>query len=156
MPKGKPTAAQVDLQLRLYEMRRETKLRAARDWFANHFQPQKMEDLERLAPPASEENAYMRMVVSYWETVCALLNYGLLHEDLFFETTGEQYMVWVRMEPIVPALRQQFGNPKMLQHLDKAAQRYQKWNERRAPGYVERMRAMLAAPAGTRSGSRGD
>jgi len=29
------------------------------------------------------------MVLSYWEQACALLNYGLLHEDLFFQTSGE-------------------------------------------------------------------
>lgn len=146
MPKGKPTSAQVDLQLRLYEIRRETKLRAARDWFANSFQAQALDDIERLAPQGSEENAYMRMVVTYWETVCALLNYGLLHEDFFFETTGEQYMVWFRLEGLVHAIRQQFGHPGMFAHLEKAARRYERWQERRAPGYLERVRPMMAPP----------
>jgi len=119
MPKGKkPTPAQVDLLLRLYELRRETKLRAARDWFAKNFFVEKPEDIERVAPMGSEENAYFRMVVTYWEMVCALLGYGLLHEDFFFETTGEQYMVWVRIQPVLGAWRQQFNDPKMLQHLE--------------------------------------
>lgn len=146
MPKGKATPAQVDLYLRLYEMRRETKLRAAREWFVNHFQPQSLEDLQRLAPPQSQENAYMRMVLSYWEMVCALFDQGLLPEDLFFETTGEQYLVWFRLEPLVSAFRKQFGYPSMFQHLERVARRYEKWIERRAPGYVERMRPMMAVP----------
>lgn len=145
MPKGKPNQAQVDLYLRLYEMRRETKLRAARDWFVNHFQPASLEDIQRLAPPGSDENAYMRMVASYWEMVCALFDQGLLPEDLFFETTGEQYLVWVRLEPVVPAFREQFGYPSMFQHLERVARRYERWMERRAPGYVERVRPMMAA-----------
>jgi hypothetical protein len=29
------------------------------------------------------------MVLGYWEQACALLNHGLLHEQLFFETSGE-------------------------------------------------------------------
>ena len=148
MPQGKkPTPAQVDLHLRLFEMRRETKLRAARDWFAKNFFVEKPEDIERVAPMGSEENAYFRMVVTYWEMVCALLGYGLLHEEFFFETTGEQYMVWVRIQPVLGAWRQQFNDPKMLQHLETATQRYEKWRERRAPGSVKRMREMLAAMA---------
>lgn len=151
MPKGKPTAAQVDFQLRLYEMRRESKLRAARDWFTNNFQAQTMEEINRLAPIGSEENAYMRMVVSYWEMVCALLNYGFLHEDFFFETTGEQYLVWFRLEPLVPTMRQQFGYPRMFEHLERAARQYEKWCEHRAPGYLERVRPMMMAPAAARA-----
>lgn len=151
MPKGKPTPAQVDLHLRLYELRREQKLRAARDWFANHFFAESMDDVNRLAPQRSEENAYLRMTITYWEMVCALLDYGLLHEDLFFETTGEQYMVWDRLRPLVPVMREQFGNPKALGHLESAAKKYEKWYERRAPGAMEKMRAMLAAMAPARS-----
>jgi hypothetical protein len=33
------------------------------------------------------------MVVGYWEQACVLVNYGLLHEDLFFETGGEFFGV---------------------------------------------------------------
>ncbi|MEE8200211.1 MAG: hypothetical protein V3R29_03495 [Candidatus Acidoferrales bacterium] len=147
MPKEKPTSAQVDLQLRLYELRREAKLRKARDWFTQNFFVEKLEDIERVAPPNSEENTYFRMMVSYWEMVCALFDYGLLHEDFFFETTGEQYMVWVRIQPVVAGWRQQFGDPKMFEHLEEAARRYEEWRERRAPGSVEKMRQMLAAMA---------
>jgi hypothetical protein len=144
MPKAKPTSAQVDLHLRLYELRREPKLRAARAWFEKNFTAQTLEDVQRLAPPGSEENAYFRMIISYWEMVCALLDYGLLHEDLFFETTGEQYLVWERVKPLVPAWRQMFGNPRMVEHLESAARRYEKWYERRAPGSLEKLRAMMA------------
>ncbi len=148
MPKGKkPTPAQVDLHLRLFEMRRETKLRAARDWFAKNFFVEKQEDVERLAPLGSEENAYFRMVITYWDMVCVLLGYGLLHEELFFQTTGEQYMVWVRVEPLIPAWRKQFGDPNVGHNLEEAARRYERWRERRAPGSVKRMREMLAAMA---------
>ncbi|MBI4466601.1 MAG: hypothetical protein HY656_04130 [Acidobacteria bacterium] len=150
MPKGKPTPVQVDLYLRLYELRREAKLRAARAWFEKNFFIEKPEDVERIAPTGSEESAYFRMVVTYWEMVCALFNYGLLHEELFFETTGEQYMVWVRIQPAVAGWRQQFGDPKVGHNLEKAARRYEKWRERRAPGSMKRMREMLAAMAGQR------
>lgn len=146
MSNGKPTHAEAELLLRLYDLRREARLRQARDWFFNKFNPTSLEDMMKQAPPGSEENAFMRMVTSYWETACAMLNHGLIHEDLFFETTGEQFMVWVRLEPFLAEIRQQFGK-YAFQHLEKAAQRYEKWWEQREPGRTQRMREMLASRA---------
>ena len=150
MPKAKPTLAQVELQLRLYELRRESKLRAARNWFVGNFEVQTLEDLNRLAPVGGEENAYLRMVASYWEMVCGVFHYGLLHEDFFFENTGEQYLVWERLKPVVPVLRQQFSLPTMFQQLERAAGRYEKWYQRRAPGALEKLRARMRPPAAAR------
>jgi len=144
MPEGKPTHADAELLLKLYDLRREPRLRQARDWFFNKFAPTSLEDVMQQAPPGSDENAFMRMVISYWETACAVFNHGLIHEDLFFETTGEQYMIWVRLEPLVPAMRQQYGK-SAFQHLERAAQRYEKWVEQRDPGRTQKMREMLAA-----------
>ena len=50
------------------------------------------------------------MVMSYWDQACAMLNYGLLHEDLFFETTGEFFGVWESVRAIVPQGRERFKN----------------------------------------------
>ena len=140
MAKGKPTLAQGQLQLQLYDLRREAKIRQARAWYLQNFFPETMEDLQRLAPPDSQESAFMRMVVSYWDQACLLLSYGLLHEEVFFQTSPEFFQVWVRIEPVVGAMRQGFRNPHMFSNLEKAAQRYKKWSERRAPGSLETMR----------------
>ena len=67
MAKGKPTVAQAQLQLQLYDLRREARIRQAREWYLQSFFPETLEDLQRLAPPGSQENASMRMVVSYWD-----------------------------------------------------------------------------------------
>jgi hypothetical protein len=47
----------------------------------------------RLWAPGKESGAFAGMVVGYWEQACVLVNYGLLHEDLFFETGGEFFGV---------------------------------------------------------------
>ena len=91
------------------------------------------------------------MVFSYWEQACALLNYGLLHEDLFFETSGEFFGVWEMVKPIVPQARQMFINQQFLAHLEQAAKRYEAWIEKRSPGHVEGMRQwmkQMSAPSG--------
>ena len=54
-----------NLLLRLYEMRREEKMREARAWFVANFKPKSMADIHQLCPPGSESNARMRMVSTY-------------------------------------------------------------------------------------------
>lgn len=154
MAKGKPTAAQAELMLRVYDLRREARLRAARDWFTQNFAPKTMQEMQHLIPPGSDENAYLRMVVSYWETVCALLNHGLLHEDLFFETHGEQYLVWVRIEPIVGEMRKMFSRHSF-SHLETAAKKYEKWCEKRERGFIQRLRQMMATPQAMQGAAAG-
>lgn len=145
MPKGKPTPAQAQLLLQLYDLRREPKLRQAREWFMANYFVETLEEAQRLIPPGSPESTYMRMAISYWDQACALLNYGLLHEELFFETTNEFWFVWDRLKPLAPTFRKQFANPRLQEHLEKAATRYEKWSERRAPGFLDVLR-QFAAP----------
>ncbi|MGH9731693.1 MAG: DUF4760 domain-containing protein, partial [Candidatus Acidiferrales bacterium] len=83
------------------------------------------------------------MVVSYWDQACALLNYGLLHEGLFFETSGEFFGVWERIKPTMPEARERFSNKLFAANLEKAAQRYESWAETRSPGHVAAMREFM-------------
>ncbi len=136
----KPTHEQAQLHLQVYEMRRETRLRQARDWYFKNYFPETMADAMRIAAPGTETGAFVMMVFGYWDQACALLNHGLLHEDLFFETSGEFYPVWDRVKPIIKEGRQLFVNPQFLGHLEKAATRYETWIEKRAPGHLAAMR----------------
>src|SRR6202521_3692101 len=139
----KPTHEQAQLHLQVYEMRREAKLRQARDWYFKNYHVETFDDSMRIAAPGTENGALAMMVLSYWEQACALLNYGLLHEDLFFETSGEFYGVWDRVKPVVPQARERFVNKQFLAHLEKAAQRYETWIERRSPGNIAGMRQFM-------------
>jgi hypothetical protein len=72
----KPTYDDANLILRLYEMRREDKMRTARDWFAQNFHFKTMEDYNRQCPASSSMNAYSRMVMSYWEMIASFITSG--------------------------------------------------------------------------------
>lgn len=137
---AKPTHEQAQLNLQLYEMRREAKLREARDWFFKNYFVDTMEDSMRIAAPGTQGGTFTMMVFSYWEQACALLNYGLLHEDLFFETSGEFIGVWERVKPAIQQGREMFSNRQFLAHLEKAANRYESWSETRSPGHMAAMR----------------
>lgn len=140
---SKPTHEQAKLHLQLFEERRDARLRQAREWFFKNYVVQTLEDSMRIAPPGSETGTNVMMVLSYWDQACAFLDYGLLHEDLFFETTGEFFGVWEAVKPVVPEYRKLFSNPHMFEHLEKAAQRFETWMEDRAPGHIAVMRKMM-------------
>lgn len=144
----KPTHEQAQLHLQVYDLRRETRLRQARDWFFKNYFVEKFDDAMRLAAPGTEGGALANMVISYWEQACALLNYGLLHEDLFFETSGEFFGVWERVKAIVPEARERFVNKQFLAHMERAAKHFESWTESRSPGHVAAMRQFMKQMSG--------
>src|SRR5437868_15005399 len=139
----KPTHEQAQLHLQVYDQRREAKLRQARDWFFKNYHVTSLDDAMRIAPMGSETGAFASMVISYWEQACALLNYDLLHEDLFFETSGEFFGVWEMVKAIVPQARERFKMNGYLAHMEKAAKRYEAWSETRSPGHIAAMREFM-------------
>src|SRR5947209_17393051 len=99
MMASNPTYEQGKLQLEIFDLRREPRLRQARDWFTKNFFANTMEEALRVAPMGTEAGTSFMMVASYWAQACAYLNHGLLHEDLFFETNGEFFFVYERLKP---------------------------------------------------------
>ncbi|HXJ15641.1 MAG TPA: hypothetical protein VNM68_00405 [Candidatus Polarisedimenticolia bacterium] len=141
---GEVTHEQVNLMLRLYDIRREPVLREARGWYVANFHPASMEDVNRQAPMGSKQNAFVRMVLSYWEMAASIVNRGLIDEEFFFENTGEQWVVWERVRPIIEAWRSSYGNPHLFGHLEKHFRRLDAWREQRSPGLGEKMRGIMA------------
>ena len=139
----KPTHEQAQLHLQVYDLRREARLRQARDWFFQNYFVENFDDSMRIAAPGTEEGKLAMMVLTYWEQACALLNYGLLHEDLFFETSGEFFGVWERVKPIIQQTRERFVSKLFLAQLEKAANRYETWIEARSPGHLAAMRQWM-------------
>lgn len=139
----KPTNEQAQLHLQVYDLRREARLRQARDWFQQNYTAQTFDEANRLAPPGTEQNAFVGMVIGYWEQACALLNYGLLHEELFFETSGEFFGVYEQVKKVLPEFRQKFGDQYLLANLEKAAERFEKWANKRNPGSIDKIREFM-------------
>jgi len=82
------TYDEVNLMLRLYELRREPRLREARAWFVEHFHAGTPEEVMQKYPQGSQENTYIRMVISYWDMVASIVNRGMINDELFFESNG--------------------------------------------------------------------
>lgn len=127
----------VNLILRLYELRREERMREARAWFIKEFRVTTIEHLDALCPPGSESNASFRMVVSYWDMVASFITGGVLHAETFFESGRELLVVWERVRDILPAFREQRGDAAALSNLEQVAESFIEWMNGRAPGSYE-------------------
>ena len=110
-----------NLLLRLYELRREEKLRQARDWFGKNFHASTADEFLKLCPLGSLENAYYRMVTSYWEMAASFVTNGVLHRDLFVQNSRELLFVWIRISDFVSAWRERMGNPNYVRNFETVA-----------------------------------
>lgn len=101
----KPTHADAELLLHLYEMRRDPELRRGREWFLSEFKPGDWSEIKPGYMNFSDEDRWLRMTVSYWEMVGAIVNRGLLNAELFFDHTGEAVVTWERCKPWIAGAR---------------------------------------------------
>lgn len=119
------TYEDVNLILRLYDMRREDKLRKARAWFIASFKGvDNMERFLEVCPPGTDQNAYFRMITTYWDMVASFITAGVLNADLFFQSGREMLFVWERIRDLVEPSRAAFKDPTALANLEAVAKRY--------------------------------
>jgi hypothetical protein len=130
----KATFDDVNLILRLYEMRREDRMREARNWFAGNFKVKTFEEWTALCPPGTDANASYRMVTSYWEMVASFITAGVLNADIFYQSGRELLFCYARVRHVLPAVRDQLGNPNELKNLETVAHGFIAWWNQQAPG----------------------
>ena len=106
-----------NLILKLYELRREEVMRAARSWFVMEFHPGSAEDVSAAA--LGERSAYYRMVTSYWDMAASLVVNGAIDEQMFNDANGEHVAVYSKIAPFITEVRELSGRPTYMQHLEK-------------------------------------
>lgn len=128
-----------DLILKLYELRREQTMREARNWFFT-FNPQTPEDFMEVL--TGDKSNFYRMVVSYWDMAASFVNNGAIDADMFNDANGEHVFVYAKLEPFLPALRQEMG-PKYVAHLEKVIKEMPD-SENRVNAVRERIKKLVA------------
>jgi len=117
-----------DLILKLYDLRREKTMRDARNWFFT-FNPKDKEDFIDVL--TSDKSGLYRMVISYWDMACSFVNNRAIDAQMFNDANGEHFFVYAKLEPFLPTLREEMGNPNFLAHLEKTV--------KECPGYETRL-----------------
>lgn len=143
----KPTPADAELLLRLYEIRREPELRTARKWFLTEFTPGAWADIKSRYLSHSDEDRWFRMTVSYWEMVGTIVNSGAMNQDLFYDHTGEDIVTWERCKPWIADARADV-RPTYLYQFERLVTGHQAFRARTVAAFQRK------ATAATRPGRR--
>jgi hypothetical protein len=140
----KPTTADAQLILQLYDLRREAEMRKARAWWAGEFFPESADDFLKVArTTGTQENAWLRQVSGYWNIVASFVLQGVLHEELFLQPgfSGELFLIYAKIHPLVKELRQELNDPEFFLSIEKAVTRT-KWGKNRLQFMIKRVEAL--------------
>ena len=143
MPK-KPTVADAQLVVQLYDLRRESEMRKARAWWTTEFFPETADDFLKVSSAlGTQENAWLRQVSGYWGMVSSFVNNGVLNERLFLTPgfSGELFLIYAKIHPFMGELRQKLNDPQALKEIETAVTRTQ-WGRDRLEFMMKRVASL--------------
>src|ERR1700757_3742544 len=117
------TPADVEIILKLYDLRRETLMREARAWVTGQFWPATAEEYFAVAMnPADPHNAFVRQVIGYWEMAAAMVLHGAVSAELFVDCNAEGFFLVAKFAHILDEIRQ--TSPMFLQKTSELIKRF--------------------------------
>ncbi|HKR27297.1 MAG TPA: hypothetical protein VJS11_07570 [Acidobacteriaceae bacterium] len=132
------------LNLKLFELRREPVLREARAWFTRDFNPESFEDM--MAVLQSERNPSFRMVLGYWDMAASLVTTGAIDPEAFRAAHGEIFATFSKIQPFLAQFRAARAQPALFSHFETVVM-----GAPDAPATLERLRNSLRAAAKARA-----
>jgi len=140
----KPTTADAQLILQLYDLRREAEMRKARNWWAVDFFPENADDFLKVAwAMGSQDNNWLRQVSGYWALAASFVLQGVLNEDLFLQPgfSGEMFLIYAKLHPFIKELREKAGDPHIFLNVEKVIT-HTKWGRDRLQFMLKRVETM--------------
>ncbi len=134
------------LILKLYELRTEPKLRAARGWFGFEFHPQSTKDVLVTWLGPGHESAPYRMVTTYWDMAASLVVQGAIPVELFNAANSEHFAFYAKIRAYLAEVRATTQNLDYLKNLEQVATAGENPDERLAmyDRYNTRQRGLAA------------
>ena len=132
------------LNLKLFELRREPVLREARAWVTREFHPQSFEDVT--AELQGKHSTWLRMVYGYWDMAASLVTTGAIDPEAFRAAHTEISATFCKMQPFLTQLRTTMGVPELFRHIEIVVM-----GAPDAEATMERMRTRLRASAQARA-----
>jgi hypothetical protein len=109
--------------LKLYELRREEQMRAARQWYFSEFAPQSAMEIVKLFRDGERASANFRMITSYWDMAASFVLNGGIDEKMFLDSGTEYIFVYSKIEPYLAEIREMFQEPDFLINLETLVQK---------------------------------
>lgn len=136
------------LNLKLFDLRREPVLREARAWFTRDFNPEGFDEMLELM--RGGRNASFRMVLGYWDMAASLVTTGAIDGDAFRAAHSEIFATFSKIHPYLKELRAAAGEPELCRHMETVVLAAPD-----ALAILDRRRAALRAAAKARAAKQG-
>jgi hypothetical protein len=144
MSSRKPSHADAELVLKLYDLRREPVMRESRKTMLR-WVPKTFDDVRVLFDFEHPDNAAYRQVSSYFEYAFGIARHGIVPADFLAEYNGEGFLFFAKVEPFLAQIRAEtsssaFRNAEwVLKH--------SAWARERMGLFRKRLAALREAPA---------
>ena len=136
------------LNLKLFELRRDPLLREARAWFINDFNPETFDELAKLA--GGEHRTAFSMVIGYWEMAASLVTTGAIDLESFSAAHGELFAAYSKIQPFLSEIRAAVGEQIFCKNLEPLVKAMPDGD-----AFLARRRAALLAAAKSRTSNQG-
>ena len=150
----KPTSADAQLILQLYDLRREPEMRKARHWWVANFFPDSADDFLKVAwAMGTPENNWLRQVGGYWGIATSFVLQGALNEQLFLQPafSGEMFLIYAKVYPFIKELREKMGDSEVFLNVEKVILG-SKYGRNRLQLTLKRVEKMRERMVGTKAG----
>ena len=128
---SKPTKADAELFLRFYSiMRSDEDFKKAMSWFYEELDKKSYRAFKKRYPMGSEGYRNFIVFANYCEVLGALVNNGLLSQDLAFD----MFVVpWEKAEPIVHGIRKDMKAVRLFENFEVLAKKQSEWEKKHPP-----------------------
>ena len=125
------TTQDAELILKLYELRREPRMRQARHWVMHEFNPKNLDELLALLRDfGADQNQMWRQVIGYWEMAAALVLHGALDRELFLESNGENLFMVAKFGLLNEEYARAAGNDGFMPQMRRLVEGYEPARQR--------------------------
>ncbi len=134
--KNKPTVEDARLLMDLVKLSSTDRQVKAAQWFFKEFLPKKFTDyleFRRQYPMGSEEAGYVGEIMSWYELAGAMVEHGLLNEDLLFDIAAPPRFFWEPLKVVIYGQRAEMKEPRIGENFELLYERAKKWEKNHPP-----------------------
>jgi hypothetical protein len=133
---NKPTSEDAHLLIELVKLSTTDRSVKAYRWFFTEFVPKKITDYveyRRQYPMGSEESGHIGEIMGWYELAGALVENGLLNENLLFDAAPPPKFFWEALKPIIYGERAEMKEPRIGENFELLYERSKKWEKTHPP-----------------------
>jgi hypothetical protein len=109
------------LIVQLDRLREEAEMRKARRWWRDEFSPRTAADYLKIETAhGSQQNKWLRQVVTFWGMAASFVLDGTLSEKAFLrpDFSDEMFAVFAKVQPFIKQLRVRTQNPELMMNVE--------------------------------------